>query len=290
MFDIGKVLEPKTIDEAVVLYSENPNLRIIAGGTDVLIKMHHGELEGVELLSIKEIDGLKNIRLLEDGAIEIGAMVSFSQLFRSELINEKLFVLSEAAVSMGGPQIRNMATIGGNVSNGAVSADSAPTLFALNAILKLRSSNGIRMVPITEFYAGPGKVKFLASEILEAVIITRENYENMHGNYIKYTNRKAMDIAMLSISTILSVEAGKFKNMRIALGVAAPTPIRCTEAEEYAVGKEATQDNIKEIAKLALKAANARDSWRGSKAYREHLIEVLTGRAINEAINRAGGK
>lgn len=290
MFDIGKVLEPKTIDEAVVLYSENPNLRIIAGGTDVLIKMHHGELEGVELLSIKEIDGLKNIRLLEDGAIEIGAMVSFSQLFRSELINEKLFVLSEAAVSMGGPQIRNMATIGGNVSNGAVSADSAPTLFALNAILKLRSSNGIRMVPITEFYAGPGKVKFLASEILEAVIITRENYENMHGNYIKYANRKAMDIAMLSISTILSVEAGKFKNMRIALGVAAPTPIRCTEAEEYAVGKEATQDNIKEIAKLALKAANARDSWRGSKAYREHLIEVLTGRAINEAINRAGGK
>jgi xanthine dehydrogenase FAD-binding subunit len=217
-------------------------------------------------------------------------MVSFSQLFRSELINEKLFVLSEAAVSMGGPQIRNMATIGGNVSNGAVSADSAPTLFALNALLKLRSSNGVRMVPITEFYAGPGRVKFLSAEILEAIIITKENYENMHGNYIKYANRKAMDIAMLSISAIVSVEAGKFKNMRIALGVAAPTPIRCTEAEEYALEKEATQENIKEIAKLALSASNARDSWRGSKAYREHLIEVLTGRAINEAINRAGGK
>lgn len=289
MFDIGNVLEPKTLDEAVKMYDSNPNLKIIAGGTDVLIKMHHGELEGVELLSLKNVKSMNEIKMLEDGSIWIGAMTSFSELFHSELINKHMYILSEAAVSMGGPQIRNMATVGGNISNGAVSADSAPTLFAFNAQLKLKSSKGERIVPITEFYDGPGRVKFLPSEILEAIIITKENYEGLKGNYIKYCNRKAMDIAMLSVAAICRVEGGKFSDMRIALGVAAPTPIRCSEAEGYAIGRAATDEEIKEIAKHTLKASKARDSWRGSKAYREHLIEVLVQRAIKEAINRAGG-
>lgn len=289
MFAIGNVLEPKTLDEAVKMYDSNPNLKIIAGGTDVLIKMHHGELEGVELLSLKNVKGMNEIKMLEDGSIWIGAMTSFSELFHSELINNHLYVLSEAAVSMGGPQIRNMATVGGNISNGAVSADSAPTLFALNAQLKLKSAKGERVVPITEFYDGPGRVKFQPSEILEAIIITKENYEGLKGNYIKYCNRKAMDIAMLSVAAICKVHEGKFSDMRIALGVAAPTPVRCSEAETYAIGRAASEEEIKEIAKNALKASKARDSWRGSKAYREHLIEVLVQRAIKEAINRAGG-
>lgn len=289
MFDIGNVLEPKTLDEAVEMYNSNPNLRIIAGGTDVLIKMHHGELEGVELLSLKNVKGMDEIKVLEDGSIWIGAMTSFSQLFRSELINKHLYILSEAAVSMGGPQIRNMATVGGNISNGAVSADSAPTLFALNARLKLKSAKGERIVPITEFYDGPGRVKFQPSEILEAIIITKKNYEGLNGNYIKYCNRKAMDIAMLSVAAVCRTQDGKFSDLRIALGVAAPTPIRCSDAESYALNKAVNDETIKEIGKNALLASKARDSWRGSKAYREHLIQVLVQRAIKEAINRAGG-
>jgi xanthine dehydrogenase FAD-binding subunit len=289
MFDIGNVLEPKTLDEAVEMYNSNPNLKIIAGGTDVLIKMRHGELEGAELLSLRNIKGMDEIKLLEDQSISIGAMTSFSQLFRSEIINKYLYVLSEAAVSMGGPQVRNMATVGGNISNGAVSADSAPTLFALNALLKLKSVKGERIVPITEFYEGPGRVKLQIGEILESIIITKENYNQLNGNYIKYCNRKAMDIAMLSVSVVCKVEAGKFSDMRIALGVAAPTPIRCSEAESYALNKQVTEETINEIGKYALKASKARDSWRGSKAYREHLVEVLVQRAIKEAIKRAGG-
>lgn len=289
MFDIGNVLEPKTLDEAVEMYNSNPNLKIIAGGTDVLIKLHHGELEGVELLSLRNIKGMDEIRILEDGSISIGALTSFTQLFHSEIINKYLFILSEAAVSMGGPQIRNMATVGGNISNGAVSADSAPTLFALNAQLRLKSASGERLVPITQFYDGPGRVKFQPGEILEAIIISKGNYEGLNGNYIKYCNRKAMDIAMLSVAAVCKVADGKFSDMRIALGVAAPTPIRCSEAEEYALNKSVTDDVIKEIAQNVLKASKARDSWRGSKAYREHLIVVLVQRAIKEAIKRAGG-
>lgn len=289
MYDITNILEPETMSEALEMFSSNPNLKVIAGGTDVLIKLHHGSMEEVELLSIRKIKGLDEIKLLEDGTISIGAMANFSQIFRDDIINRYIPVLGEGAVSMGGPQVRNMATIGGNVCNGAVSADSAPALFALNAILKLESTAGIRMIPIQEFYAGPGKVKFESGEILTALLIKKKNYEGTTGNYIKFSNRKALDISMLGVAVICDSNNNKFNDLRIALGVAAPTPIRCSEAEEFARGKNITEETIKEIGKYALKSSNARDSWRGSKSYREHLIEVLTQRAIKEAIKRAGG-
>lgn len=289
MYDITNILEPETMSEALEMFSSNPNLKVIAGGTDVLIKLHHGSMEEVELLSIRKIKGLDEIKLLEDGTISIGAMANFSQIFRDDIINRYIPVLGEGAVSMGGPQIRNMATIGGNVCNGAVSADSAPALFALNAILKLESTAGIRMIPIQEFYAGPGKVKFEPGEILTALLIKKENYEGTTGNYIKFSNRKALDISMLGVAVVCNSNNGKFNDLRIALGVAAPIPIRCSEAEEFARGKNITEETIKQIGKDALKSSKARDSWRGSKSFREHLIEVLTQRAIQEAIKRAGG-
>jgi xanthine dehydrogenase FAD-binding subunit len=289
MFDIKNIVEPDTLEDALKLLKSNPSLKLIAGGTDVLISMHHGGLEGVELLSLRNIKNMNNIEVLEDGTISIGAMATFTQIYRSELINQFIPTLGEAVVSIGGPQIRNVGTIGGNICNGAVSADSAPTLFALNAKLKLMSDNGERIANIQDFYEGPGKVKIQSGEILTAFLISKENYIQMSGNYIKHANRKAMDIAMLSVSVICSIGNGKFNDLRIALGVAAPTPIRCLEAEAYAIGKAASEETIEEIGRLALKSSKARDSWRGSKAYREHLIETLTQRAIKAAILSAGG-
>lgn len=289
MYDIRNILEPENINEALEMLSRNPGLKVIAGGTDVLIRLHHGAMEEVELLSIRKIKDLDKITLMEDGTISIGAMANFSQIFRDDIINGYIPVLAEGAVSMGGPQIRNMATIGGNVCNGAVSADSAPALFALNAILKLESTSGVRMLPIQEFYAGPGKVKREPGEILTALLIKKENYEGTTGHYIKFSNRKALDISMLGVAVVCNSNKGKFNDLRIALGVAAPTPIRCSEAENYAKGKEISEETLKEIGCYAVKSSKARDSWRGSKSYREHLIEVLTQRATKEAIKRAGG-
>jgi len=190
--------------------------------------------------------------------------------------------LGQGAVSMGGPQIRNMATIGGNVCNGAVSADSAPSLFAFNAKLRLRSFRGERIVPIEEFYEGPGKVNIRNDEILISILIEKKDYEGARGTYIKYSNRKAMDISMLGVCVVTNVKENKFKDLRIALGVAAPTPIRCKYAEKYALGLEISGESIKNIAQQTVKSARARDSWRASKDYREHLIQELTIRAIEE--------
>lgn len=289
MFDIVNVERPETLEEALKMLSGNPKLKIIAGGTDVLIRMHNGDLEDAELMSLRGIGGLDEISMLEDGTISIGAMATFAQIFRDDTINKHLPVLAEAAVTVGGPQIRNMATIGGNVCNGAVSADSATSLFAYDAALKLVSQEGTRTVKIGDFYAGPGKVKLEPGEILTNFLISPESYRKASGCYIKYSVRKAMDIAMLSVSAVCKVDGRKLADVRIALGVAAPTPIRCSEAEAFAEGLEITPENIREVGKLAVKASKARDSWRASKAYREHLIEILTVRALNKAVLRSGG-
>lgn len=289
MFDIINIEKPETLDEALKMLSRNPNLKIIAGGTDVLIRMHNGKLSEAELLSLRSITGMDEIRILEDGTISIGAMATFAQIFRNDIINKYLPALSEAAVSVGGPQIRNMATIGGNICNGAVSADSATTMLAYNAALKLISPAGTRIVQVQDFYAGPGKVNLLPGEILTDILISEDSYSKASGCYIKYSIRKAMDIAMIGVSVVCKAEGGKFSDVRIALGVAGPTPIRCNEAEAYAKGRDITDEALKEIGKYAVKSSKARDSWRASKAYREHLIEILTIRALKKAVCRSGG-
>ena len=125
MYDIKGYYDAETVSEATSLLAENPNLKLIAGGTDVLIKLHGGQLEGAELLSLRKIKSLEDIRVAADGTIVIGAMATFSTVFNNPSLRELIPILTEAAISMGGPQIRNIATIGGNVCNGATSADSA---------------------------------------------------------------------------------------------------------------------------------------------------------------------
>jgi xanthine dehydrogenase FAD-binding subunit len=288
MFDISELHEPETLEEAKRILRADPALKVIAGGTDVLIRLQHGDLAGAGLLSLKNLHGLEAIRLLGDGTLSVGAMAPFTTIFHDPLVRRLAPILAEAAVSMGGPQVRNVATIGGNICNGAVSADSASTLFALDALLKLETLEGERIIPMGDFYAGPGKVNLQPGELLTAVLIPREGYEGTGGHYIKYAMRKAMDIATLGVAVVCRVKEGRFLDLRIGLGVAAPVPIRCFEAEAYARGRGATLETIREIAALAVKPTRARTSWRASKEYREHLVEVLAQRALAEAVKRAG--
>jgi xanthine dehydrogenase FAD-binding subunit len=290
MFNISVLQEPESLEAAVEMLHADAGLRIIAGGTDVLIRIQHGGDGWSQLLSLRNIKELEAISLREDGTIVIGATAPFARIFLDPIIRKHLPSLAEAAVSMGGPQIRNVATIGGNICNGAVSGDSASTLFALDALLKLKSLDSERIIPIHEFYAGPGKVHLQPGELLTAVLIPKDSYQGTGGHYIKFAMRKAMDIATLGVSVVCRVKGGVFQDLRIGLGVAAPVPIRCLEAEAYARGREVSVACCREIGKLAVKASKARTSWRASKDYREHLIEVLTERAVLEAATRAGAR
>ncbi len=290
MYNIQACFEPKTLDEATALLADNPNLKVIAGGTDLLIKMYHGKIEKAELLSIRKIKAFEDIRKLQDGTIVIGALATFAKIANDPVITENIPILREAALSMGSPQIRNIATIGGNICNGATSADSASSLFALNARLKLQAKQGERVIPIEEFYLGPGKVDLQPGEILTQIIIALEDYVGYGGHYFKCSMRKAMDIATLGVAALCKIKDGNvFDDVRIGLGVAAPTPIRCKEAENYAKGKVASAETLAEIARLSVKSTKARTSWRASKGYREHLVEELSQRVLKRAVANAGG-
>ncbi|MBD5643351.1 xanthine dehydrogenase FAD-binding subunit XdhB [Clostridium botulinum] len=287
MYDINEILEPKTLEKALELLSEHDNLTVIAGGTDVLVKLHEERFNSLNLISIRNIEGLNEIKVIENGSIEIGAMATFSEIFRDDIVNKNIPILAEAAVSMGGPQIRNMATIGGNICNGAVSGDSAPSLFALNSKLRLKSKNGERIVKIKDFYIGPGQVGIRKDEILISIIIEKKDYENKYGNYIKFASRNAMDIALMGVAVLVEVKNKKFEDLRIALGVSGPTPIRCEIAEAEGKHMKVTDENIRLIGNLALKSSKAIDFWNASKEFKEHLIQELTYRGLKESVKRA---
>ena len=171
MYDIENYYNAESIKEAVSLLKEHPDTRIISGGSDVLIKIREGKMAGTSLVSVRDIKEMQGVTLMDSGDIYIGAGTTFSHVTNDPVIREHIPVLGEAVDQVGGPQVRNIGTIGGNVCNGAVSADSAPTLFSLNAMLRIADGEGGRTVPIDMFYLGPGKVDLHRGDVLTHIII-----------------------------------------------------------------------------------------------------------------------
>ncbi|KUO52952.1 MAG: xanthine dehydrogenase [Desulfitibacter sp. BRH_c19] len=291
MYNIVKFEEAHSVKEAIQLLQENPKARLIAGGSDVLIKIHGGKIEDTELISIHGIPELSGISYEADGTIVIGSGTTFSKIANHPLIIENVPVLGEAVEMVGGPQIRNIGTIGGNICNGVTSADSASTLFALDASLRIQGASGIRIIAIEDFYQGPGKVDLQHDEILTAVLLSQENYRGFGGHYIKYAMRNAMDIATLGCAVVCKIKDKMLvEDFRLAFGVAAPTPVRCRKAEKLAIGKTFSEELLDEISKAAVAEVNPRTSWRASKEFRLQLVEELSKRAFKEAFIKAGGE
>ena len=253
MFDIKSFYEASSVEDAIRALSADPDSLVISGGTDVLIR----------------------------------------HITNHEIIKKHLNMLGEAVDQVGGPQVRNTATIGGNVCNGATSADSASTLCTLNAVLTLAGPDGSRDVPITEFYTGPGRTVRRQNEVCTAITIRKEDYEGWEGHYIKYGKRNAMEIATLgcAVRVKLSADRERIEDVRLAYGVAAPTPIRCKAAEEAVRGASVADSSIYDrFAAAALTEVNPRTSWRASKEFRLQLIKELAKRALRESIRLAGGE
>ncbi|MFK5925469.1 MAG: xanthine dehydrogenase FAD-binding subunit XdhB [Desulfuromusa sp.] len=288
MFNIERYSKVKSVREAVSLLEKNPQAKLIAGGTDVLIRLREGEEDYTELIDIHDLAELMNIEKKPNGDVSIGSAVTFSQLMESDPINECVPVLAQAAGTIGGPQVRNVATIGGNLCNGAISADSAAALFVLDAVLEIEGVKGTRDVPIREFYLGPGKVVLEQGDVLKAVTIKHENYAGFGANYYKYAMRNAMDIATIGCAATCKLDGKNIEELKIAFTVAAPKPMRAQTAENAARGKQATTENIETIAALVMEDLNPRDSWRASKNFRLQVIKTLAKRVITAAIEDTG--
>ena len=291
MYDIKALYEAESVADAIRLMHEHPEAQIIAGGSDVLVQIREGKRAGVELVSIYGIDALRGVSYDEEGAIRIGSLTSFSHIAADPIIQEKIPVLGEAVSLVGGPQIRNIGTIGGNTCNGVTSADSASTLFAWDAIVELTGPEGVRRIPIGEFYIKAGKVDLKPAEMQTAIIIPKKAYEGYHGNYIKYAMREAMDIANLgcSVNVRLSEDKKTILDARIAYGVAGPIPMRAPSAEAAAKSKETGKETVDAFAKAVLEDIHPRDSWRAAKAFREHIAVEMARRALIKSIELGGG-
>ena len=296
MYDMKALYEATSVKNAVELLLAHPEAQIIAGGSDVLVQMREGKRAGKELVSIYGLDELRGVSILEDGTLKIGSLTSFSHITKNPIIQKYINVLGEAVDQVGGPQIRNIGTIGGNTCNGVTSADSSSTLHAWDAIIEIAGPDGVRYTPIKDFYISAGKVDLRPGELQTSIRIPKKSYLGYKGHYIKYAMRNAMDIATMgcSVNVKLSRDKKTLRDVRIAYGVAGPVPMRCPNAEAFAKGKTfAGADGRKlldEFAQTALSEIRPRNSWRASLEFRQHIAVVMAKRALAEAIRRSGGE
>ena len=290
MYDIQSIYQATSVDDAIRALQADPSAIVIAGGTDVLIKIREGKLAGCSLVSIHELTGeLSGVTLSPGGDVEIGPLTTFRGVTFSDVIRQTVPVLGEAADMAGGPQLRAAGTIGGNVCNGITSADTASTLVALDAVLRVRGPKGEREVPISEWYLGVGRVALAPDELLVKIVIPYDNYAGYTGHYIKYAMRNAMDIATLGVSCLVKLTDDKkaVDDAALAFGVAGPVPMRAPSAEAAVRGLP-IQEAIAVIGRAALDDVNPRTSWRASKEFRIQLIEELSPRALREAARKGG--
>ena len=281
---------PATITEALDLLARwGGQARVFAGGTDLFPAMKKREQTPGHLISLKGIADLGGISE-DDNWIRIGALATLGEIERSPVIRERLPILRQTVQLMASPQIRTLATIGGNICSAVPSADTAPPLIALQATVKMVGADGERSMLVENFFRGPKESVLREGEILMEIIIPRP-LARSGGVYLKLMRRSAMDLALVGVAACLNLDESQkiCEGARIALGAVAPTPIRVPEAEAVLAGRKIDETRAGEAAQAAAKTCRPRsNSIRASVEYRRAMVDVLTKRAILEAFQSAG--
>lgn len=279
-------LEPKTIDEALSLLSQyKGKAKVIAGGTDLLPKLKRREIRAPEyIIDLKGIPNLDYLKHDEVDGLSLGALVTIHAVETSPIVQERFNVLFQAAESMASRQVRNRGTMAGNLCNAVPSADTAPALLTLEASLKLISRKGERIVNIEDFFTGPNQTVLTDEEILQEIRVPNLPPHG-RGRYLKLTPRSSMDLAFVGVAAIVVAEDGICKDVRIALGAVAPTPIRARQAEDILRGQKLSDEVIERAAQIASGECYPISDRRASEEYRCHMVEVLTKRTIQQAIS-----
>ncbi len=282
--------EPKTITEALsVLAKYGEHANVIAGGTDVMVDMKYKEEPGC-LVNIKKIPGLDTIQ--ENGAsLQMGPLVTIRDIETSRLVRERLPLLWESCHQFASLQIRNTATIGGNICRASPSGETLAPLLVLEAKAKLAFRDGEKTEAFSSFFQGPGKTSLGSKGLLTEIEIPYPP-KGSHGVYLKHAVRGAMDIAMVGVAVLITADAGNssLQDVRIALGAVAPTPIRATKTEALLRGRSLTAALVKEAATLAASESSPITDQRSSAEYRGWIVEALTRRGLEQSWKAASGK
>jgi CO/xanthine dehydrogenase FAD-binding subunit len=284
-------LFPQSVEEVLeMLQTHGGQARIIAGGTDVVIQSERGRIPARVMVDITRIPGLSGVEE-RDGFIYVGAQVTHARVAASLLIQTRANVLAEACGWVGGPQIRNVGTLVGNVVNALPAADGAIALFALDAEAEVAERTGRRWTAIADLYAGVGRCTVDSCEAMITQLRFPALGDGEAGAFERLAKRKALILPILNAAGVVGLEGGKVKMARIALGPVATTPFVATQASESLIGAVADEASIAEAALLASQAAQPRDSLlRGTAEYRKSMVEVLVRRALTRAVARASGE
>jgi len=278
-------LKAKSIGEVVSLLGEHGKKAcLLAGGSDLLTDVRLRIVEPQYLIDLKSILGMDSIQYDEKEGLSLGALATLQAIADSPVIREKCPILSQATSQMASHQIRNRATVGGNICHGTPSADTAPPLIALGAKLTISGPAGERIVLAEDFFKGPGLTVLSGDEILTQIQVPPLTSRTA-GVYLKGTLKRAMDLALVGVAVVVTLgnSGDTCDDIKIALGAVAPTPIRAKEAEKECRGKKLDSSVIERVAKVTRSEAAPISDVRCSAEYRSDLIETLTERALTQA-------
>jgi len=282
---------PQKIEEALEILSQyGKEIKVIAGGTDLLIQYYDRLYEVGSWLDLKNIKELKEIKIHQN-QVEIGAMVTHAQLEKSEDIKKYFPVLSQAAADIGSPQIRNRGTIGGNIVNASPAGDLLSTLMAYDAQFKLLSLQKEALISAEEFFIGPKKTILEPAQLLIQIILPLPS-ERTYGSWIKIGKRKALIIATITLALVVEMaEDNKtVKDVRTCLGSVAPTPIEIKEIREKMIGKKFNQLDFNQLGQIVEDKISPIDDIRGTREYRKDVAKNIMINALEEIDSAFGGR
>jgi CO/xanthine dehydrogenase FAD-binding subunit len=278
---------PGSVDECLqILAKRGPDTKVVAGGTDLLPQLKNGVLKPGWVVDLSAVAELRAISDAPDGGLRIGASVTARELELDARVRARFAALAESAAMVGSVQVRNLATLGGNLCNAAPSADMAPPLLALDAEAVIAGPSGQRRVSMASFFLGVRRTVLAPGELLLEIVVPGQGAQS-GGNYLRHTPRRELDIAVVGVASQITLSGGRCTAARIALAAVAPVPLRATDAEQALVGQPLTPQQIERAAELASGAARPIDDHRGSIEFRNHLVRVLTRRTLTTALQRA---
>jgi len=278
---------PNSLEDCVKILAERGDrAKLLAGGTDLLPQMKNGVIKPALVV---DLSGVARVRQIHGGngqGLRIGAAVTARELEVSPAVRGAYLAIAESAALVGSLQVRNLATVGGNLCNAAPSADMAPPLVTLEAEAVIAGPKGERRVPMAQFFTGVRKTVLAPNEMLVELAVPSPGAHS-GGQYLRHTPRRELDIAVVGVASQLTLENGRCVKARIALASVAPTPVRATAAERALEGQTVTPELIERAAGLAVDVAQPISDQRGSIEFRRHLVRVLTRRTLVTARERA---
>jgi aerobic carbon-monoxide dehydrogenase medium subunit len=278
---------PQSVEECVrALAERGPDAKVVAGGTDLVPQMKNGMLRAGCVVDLSGVSQLRQLAAANGSGHRIGAAVTARTLERDPGVHRTYPAIAESGALVGSVQVRNLATLGGNLCNAAPSADMAPPLLALDAEAVIAGPKGSRRVPMASFFLGVRRTVLAPDEVLVEIHVPHPG-PHSGGNYRRHTPRRELDIAVVGVASQLTLSNGVCTKARIALAAVAPTPLRATAAEHVLEGHRITPELIERAATAAIEAARPISDQRGSADFRRHLVRVLTHRTLTTALARA---